>query len=136
MAADYEIVASQSTVEVLDGATAVNVIEISARAVPSNVVFSVRFPPAISDPASISGILAVWAGWYNELAATPGVVAVQFTQNINAANQLVDGMAVTISSTSGRMNFTRYDIPLSGTVAQWQEAVAETRAQLDAIEAA
>jgi hypothetical protein len=125
MAGNYTVVASQSTVEVLDNTTAQDVLEITAQAQPSGVVYSVRFPPVIADPDSIAGILGAWA---------PGVVAVQFTQNINAANQLVDGMAVTVSSSSGRMQFTRYDIPLTDTVEQWQQAVAETRAQLDAIE--
>lgn len=135
MAGNYQVVASQSTVEVIDNTNAQEVLEITAQAQPSGVVYSVRFPPIIADPDSIAGILGAWADWYNQLAATPGVVAVQFTQNINAANQLEDGMAVTVASSSGKMRFTRYDIPLTDTVAEWQQAVAETRAQLDAIEA-
>jgi hypothetical protein len=135
VAANYAILASESTTETHAGAELRNVFQITAQAVPSGIVFHRRFPPSINDPENIDTILSIWAGWLNELNATPGVVSVQWVQDINAADEIQDRLVVTIDSTDGVMRFTREDIPLSDTVAEWQAAVAQTRAQLDAIEA-
>lgn len=135
MASNFEILASARVSEYVSPTVSQDVLEVTARALPSGIVFYVRFPPVIDDPVNIAEITGTWAGWLNELNATPGVVSVSWIQDIDASDQIRDRLSVTIDSTDGRMQFTRDDIPLSDSVAQWQAAVAKTRAQLDAIEA-
>lgn len=135
MAASYEILASESTVELLGDTTLKDVLEITARSLPSGVVFKVRFPPVINDPGTIATVLGAWGDEYNDLSATPGVVGVAFRQDIDGSDQLKDKLVLTIDSTSGKMQITRDDLPFEWYPAKLKAAIAETRDQLDAIEA-
>lgn len=135
MASSYEILASESATELV-GDQLKDVLEISARSLPSGVVFKVRFPPVINDPETIATVLSAWGDEYNDIAAQPGVVGVRFLQDFDASDQVQDKLVVTIDSTSGAMQITRTDIPFEWYPAKMKAAIAETRAQLDAIEGA
>ncbi len=136
MASNYEILAGEHTVELLGATDVQDVYQVTARALPSNAVYHVRFPPILQDPTAIADILGVWAGWYNDAAALPNVVGVSTLQDVNAAGQIDDVNQLTVRSNSGRLTQT---INVSGAdmgtprVASLVEAAV---AQLNAIEAA
>lgn len=106
MAGGYEILSSETTVELLGATDVQDVFQVTARAQPSGVVFNVRFPPIIDNPQSIRDILGEWAGWYNDLAALPHVAGLVNLQDIDAAGQINDVTQVTVRSTSGKTNYT------------------------------
>lgn len=136
MASNYEILSGEHTVELLGTTDVQDVYQVTARSIPSNVVYHVRFPPIIDDPQSIDDILSEWAGWYNEAAALPGVVGVATLQDIDASGQINDLNEITVRSASGRLNQT---ISVPGTVIGTPELaplVAAAVSTLNAIEGA
>lgn len=106
MAGDFEVLAGESTVELIGATDVQDVYQVTARALPSGVVYHVRFPPAINDPESIRVILGEWATQYNALVALPGVVGVSTLQDVDAAGQISDVTDVTVRSNSGRLSST------------------------------
>lgn len=136
MASNYEILAGENTVELLGATDVQDVYEVTARALPSNAVFHVRFPPVLDDPANIADILGVWAGWYNDAAALPGVVGVTTLQDVDASGQINDLNEITVRSASGKthqtISVTGEDLGTPKVAAAVEQAVA----QLDALEGA
>ncbi len=135
MADNYEILASETVPEQVTPTLTRQVDQVTARALPSGIVFYVRYTSVIDDPENVHEIETIWAGWLNELNATPGVVSVQWIQDIDESDQVVDTLNITVDSSSGKMQTTLIGVPTEETVAQWQARVAAARKGLDAVEA-
>lgn len=134
MADNYELLSGEHTVELLGATDVQDVYQVTARSVPSGVVYHVRFPPVIQDATSVRDILAAWAGWYNDAAALPGVVGISTLQDVDLSGQLQDVNEVTVRSTSGKLTQT---IAVSGEAMgtpKVAELVNAAVAQLNAIE--
>jgi hypothetical protein len=106
LASSYEILSGEHTVELIGATDVQDVYQVTARVIPAGTVFHVRFTPVIDNPDSIRDILTVWAGWYNDIAALPGVVGVSNLQDIDASGQLNDIAEITVRSNSGRLSQT------------------------------
>lgn len=136
MARNYEPLSSEHTVELLGSTDVQDVFQVTARAIPSGVVYHVRFPPVIQDPETIEVVLTEWATQYNALRNLPGVVGVGTLQDVDASGQLNDVTQITVSSDSGKLTQT-IDDPNFGAVDDRVRAEVDTAvAQLNAIEGA
>lgn len=135
MPANWEPLASQTVSEVISPTKIREVEQITARALPSRVVFYVRLPDILQDPVNTAEIVGLWADWINEVAATPGVVGVTWVQDIDTSDQLEDTIVLTVASSSGTLtaDVTVRDIgPGSST---YKRQVDTARAALNQIEA-
>lgn len=134
MAGNYEVLAGESTVELVGATDVRDVQQITARAIPSGVVFHMRFTPAEYKPAIVQGLTSSFADQFNNLAAMPHVVGVATIQDIDGVGQIVDKLLITISSSSGKTSITRDDLHFTFDPSLLQNQIAETVANLDAIE--
>ncbi len=111
-----------------------NVDQQAGRAIPSGIVYYVRFSSVIDDPENVNEIMGIWADWLNELNATPGVVSVTWVQDINASDQSVDTLTIVVDSSNDSFRtVTLNDVPTEESVSEWQARVASARAALDKI---
>jgi hypothetical protein len=135
MAANFESLSGEHTVELLGLTDVQDVYQVTARSIPSNVVYHVRFPPVIQDPESISVILSEWATQYNALASLPGVVGVGTFQDVDASGQINDVTQITVRSDDGRFT-QQIEDPNFGSVDDRVRAeVAAAVAQANALAA-
>lgn len=133
--ANYEPLAGEHTVELLGATDVQDVYQVTARAIPSGVVYHVRFPPVIQDPTTVSVVLTEWATQYNALAAVPGVVGVSTLQDVDAAGQLNDITQITVSSATGRFTAVIEDPNFGAVDSRVMDEINTTIANLNAIEA-
>lgn len=133
MAGDFEVLAAESTVELLGSTDVQDVYQVTARALPSGAVYHVRFPPAINDTESIRVILGEWATQYNALAALPGVVGVSTLQDVDASGQILDITEIVVSAPGGRITRTIEDRNFSYVSDAVKARVADTLAGLSAL---
>jgi hypothetical protein len=134
-AGEYEVLASESTVELIGLTDVRDVQQVTARAIPSDIVYHVRFAGSEFTASDVPYFLGRFAGFYNALAAVPGVVGVSTFEDITAAGQLREMMQITVSSTSGRMSANIEEPDRLRTLAFTADLVAQLRAKLDQIEA-
>lgn len=134
MAANYTPLTSETTTEISPANTLIDVLSVAAQAIPSGIVFHVRFPPAINDPASVAGILSAWADEMNDINAQPGVVNVTWIQDIDANDQLVDRIAITIASDNGQMQQTVDDISLYDYPQPMKDKIAAVHSFLNSLQ--
>jgi hypothetical protein len=133
VADNYDPLSSQSVVELISPTETAEREQVTARAKPSGVVYSVRFPPALFTPEAVNDLLSVQADFYNRLAAHPYVVGIAELQDIGVNNEIVDKLLVTISSTNGEFTTQRDDLPWTLGEPQLYAAIDEVHEQLDAI---
>lgn len=140
----YQLLGSESTVQVLAPDFARDAQRYTAQAIPSGVVYSLLFAPwEIWTPAAVVEQLNLWADRWNENSATPGVVAIDVTQEQNEAGQLQDVAIVTVRSTSGLsrgqviLTPDQWNPSIEGTTLtqSFADAIAPEIARLDQIEA-
>ena len=98
----YEIVSSSTDVRLISPTETETVVRILARATSSGIVYPTYIEPQFYSAANTPSILHYWAGQVNTIAALPHVAAVWTSQDVNAANQLVDTMTIVAESSSGR----------------------------------
>jgi hypothetical protein len=140
----YEFLGGEPTIQVLSPDIVRDAQRITARAQQSGVVYSLLFAPwpradtgeIVWSTAAIQQQLAYWAGVWNANAATPGVVAIALSQQVDPAGELKDVALVTIQSSSGR-SFTQLLLyPHDFFHDTFPGQVAIAREQLDAAEVA
>ena len=98
----YQIVSSSTDVRTIGQTETETVIRIVARALASGVVYPTYIEPQFYSTSNTPEILRYWAGQVNTIAALPHVAAVWTSQDVNAANQLVDTMTIVAESSSGK----------------------------------
>jgi hypothetical protein len=135
MAANFESLSGEHTVELLGLTDVQDVYQVTARSIPSNVVYHVRFPPVIQDPESISVILSEWATQYNALSALPGVVGVGTFQDVDASGQINDVTQITVRSDDGRFTQQIEDPNFGAVDDRVRAEVAAAVAQANALAA-
>lgn len=135
MATEYEMIGANATVEVVGGGATRNVRQITARAQPSGVVFTIVVDAADYTPARLRLVLPTIAQALNEAADVDGVVDISVYQDVNAAGQFVNKVTATVESESG--NSSEEIHPAYGMIfdTRFADAVAKARANMDAIEA-
>jgi hypothetical protein len=131
----YEILAGEKTIELVGLADVNDVNQVTARAIPSDIVFHVRFKGNEFSSANVIYFLKRFAGYYNTLAELPHVVGAQVYEDITAAGQLRDMMEVTVASTSGVLTTTITETGIGRSLDYMQQQVNAAAANLDAIEA-
>lgn len=75
--------------------------EYAATADPSGVVFRFRLAPGISTLDVVNGETDQWAAAFNQKSLVSGVRSISTYQDVNAQNQVVERMIVTVESDSG-----------------------------------
>lgn len=135
MAANFETLSGEHTVELLGLTDVQDVYQVTARSLPSNVVYHVRFPPVIQDAESVSVILGEWATQYNALAALPNVVGVATLQDVDASGQINDITQITVSSDDGRFTQTIEDPNFGAVDNRVRAEIAAAVAQVNALAA-
>jgi hypothetical protein len=139
----YELLSMEPTIQVLSPEIVLDAKRITARALPSGIVFSVFYtaPPVTApdriepDAARIARALAYWSDIWNANADVPGVLSIGMSQEVDAAGQLKDQVLVFVASTSGRSTDLVTLGPRNFMQPLFGEAVAASRARMDAIEA-
>jgi hypothetical protein len=140
----YQLLGSESTVQVLSPDFARDAQRYTAIAEPSGVVFSLLFAPfEIWSPAAIASQLNLWADRWNANRLVPGVLGIQVTQETDEAGQLKDVAIVTVGSTSGVSTATavipetEWNPDVTGTTltTSFGDAIRAVVARLDAVEA-
>lgn len=130
----WEHISAYPDVELSGVAGGEDVQAVVTRALPSNVVFTLRFLPEAYVPGIVSSLRSQFAGYFNAAVAIPGVAGVTTYQDVTASDQLQDVMEFVVTSTSGRSTFPLVVTPFGRQLALVAEDVAATRANLDAIE--
>ncbi len=134
MASNWEPVASETVPEQVTPTEIRNVDQQAGRALPSGIVYYVRFSSVIDDPENVDQIMGIWADWLNELNATPGVVSVTWVQDIDSSDQTVDTLSIVVDSSNNSLQtVTLNNVPTEESVSQWQARVSSARAALDKI---
>lgn len=149
--AAYEFLTSEATIQVLSPDIVRDAQRITARAQASQVVYSLLFAPYPTDEQgtviwssqAIADQLSYWAGIWDSNSMVRGVLGIALTQIVDSLGQLQDVALVSVSSSSGNSQ-AQITLPpkewlpsVEGTTLtkSFPDAVAETVAQLDAVEA-
>lgn len=149
--AAYSFLAAEPTVQVLSSEIVRDAQRVTAQAQASGVVYSLVFAPyptspqgeVVWTPESIDSQLAYWAGIWDSNSQVPGVAGISLSQEVDVTGRLEDVAQVYVLSSSGRSSTQlslgpRSWLPsVAGTTLtqSFPDAVAQARAQLDAVEA-
>ena len=87
-AGEYEVLSSETTVELLGVSDVLDVQQVTARALPSNVVFHVRFSGPQFTPTDVAYFLGRFSGYFNALSAIPNVVQLSRSRCNRTARQI------------------------------------------------
>lgn len=101
MATDFSVVEQRPGLQAIGGTQTQDVVFVGILTNPSGIY--VEFPVLQKGYSAeiVDGAALGWATIAETLAAQPNVVGVQWTQLVNAANQLVSAWVITVASTSG-----------------------------------
>jgi hypothetical protein len=109
--------------------------EYAVTADPSGVVFRFRLDPRIASLAVVNGETVQWADAFNQKSLVSGVQSIATYQDVNAQNQVVERMLVTVESDSGQST-AELDMPQSYLQQPlFNERVEAKREELNATEA-
>jgi hypothetical protein len=109
--------------------------EYAATADPSGTVFRFRLDPKIASLDVVNGETDQWASAFNQKSLVSGVRSIATYQDVNAQNQVVERMIVTVESDSGAST-AELDLPQSELQSTaFNDAVEAEREQLNAVEA-
>jgi len=139
-ASSYTFVAAQLRTRYLPGGNTEQVYQVTAQTVPSGIYFFHNFRVAVYEkPTQVVDILNGLAESIETWNAVPGVVGLSAVQVIDSQDQFVNMFDVTVDSTSGNSSSVirvQYPGSYAGqlSVAEFTSAVAQARAQLDAVE--
>jgi hypothetical protein len=131
----YRILDSGPDVELLGATDSRDVQFVLAQALPSNVIFTLRFLPEVFEPNYVAEVTGQFAGYFNAMKEIPGVSGVTTFQDVNDDDVLNDVMRIRVRSTSGATSFPIEDHQFGRRLDYVAEDVAAARANLDAIEA-
>lgn len=131
---DYDVISSESTIETVGGIEIEEVEQVIARALPSRVVFPVRFSGGQFTADEVIYFLRRFAGYFNALAALPHVVGVETFQDMTASNELQDLMRITVASNSGRLTSSLVEAEVGRDLDALAADVAAQSATLSKIE--
>lgn len=135
MAANYSIVTQYPGVDVLGGTTTQDVVYVALTTIPNGTYLEVPVNALGYNATTVELTAASWANAVEEVWDHANVVGVQWTQVVNASNQLVPSVIVTVSSTSGN-SAAQTTIPLAKLPANAYGAqIDHLHEQLDAAEA-
>ncbi len=112
----------------------IDVQEVITRALPSNVVFTLRFLPEAYVPTIVDSLRGQFAGYFNAMSEIPGVAAVTTFQDVDDAEQIQDVMQLVVKSTSGKSTFPLVETPFGRRLDYIADDVAAKRTELDRIE--
>ncbi len=131
---EWEHIDSYPSTELQGATKVVDVQEVITRALPSNVVFTLRFLPEAYVSGLVTSLRSQFAGYFNAMSLIPGVAAVTTYQDVDDADQIQDVMQLVVKSTSGMSTFplveTQFGRNLDDVAAEVKAKVAE----LDRIE--
>lgn len=97
---------SYTTEELRGGTKLVPVRVIAATTKPSGIYFEMRLDLSLYDPTQIGPIIDSEGELLEVLGQRQDVAGVEYVQDVNAAGQLIDGVAVTVLSSSGASSET------------------------------
>lgn len=131
----YQILSNLPDVELVGVSDSVDVQRVTVRALTSRVIFSFALLPEVADLTSVNRFASHFAGYFDALAAIPGVGGISTFQDIDDSDELQDVMRIVVRSSSGR-SAQAYIEPQFGRRPDYVALdVANIRAQLDAIDA-
>src|SRR5438876_227842 len=103
MAANYTYISGEPVIVLIPPASSQEMQQVTARANVSGIVFLAEFAQGQLDtPGDVADYLNSLALQFDQYAGTAGVVGLSTVQEMDANNQLVNEINVTVSSTSGR----------------------------------
>lgn len=135
MASTFKDVFAIPTTELLGGGQTQPAQQVSARAIPSGITFSLVIATADYTPQRIPLILGPVSEAVNNANDVPGVADLNLYQDVNNQGQFVNRLDVTVESSSGRSSAIIH--PAYGSLFGdgFAAAVAKERDNLDAVEA-
>lgn len=134
LSGEWKHISSEPTVELVGGTQVQDVQEVVTQAIPSNVIFTLRFVPEANVPTIVNSLRSEFAGYFNALAAIPGVAGVTTYQDLDGSDQIQDVMQLNVVSTSGRSTAPLVETQFGRNLEDMATEVAAARANLDAIE--
>lgn len=111
MADNYDPLSSLTITEIISPTETAEREQITARAKPSGVVFSIRVPPILYDPVAVNDLLTAQADLFNRILAHGHVAGLSEIQDIGVSNEIVDHWLITVVSSNGEFS-QQLDIPL------------------------
>ncbi len=132
---DYNTIKSGPDIELLGIDDVQDVQAVKLEALPSHVVFTLRFLPEGYVPSLVASLSRQFAGYFNQMAAIPGVAGVSTFQDVNDADVLDDVMRIVVKSTSGKQTFPIEEHQFGRDLDLIAQEVAAKVAELDQIEA-
>ena len=122
-------------VELVGGSKIRDVYDAEATTTPSGVYFQFRVPVALADPGSIQATAEAISVSLESLFTVPGVVGIEYVQDVSPANLLVDYVLIYVQSTSGlSTDYVRWPLE-SVDLRVLAGPLAAAIAKLDTIEA-
>lgn len=136
MAENFTVVTQYPGIDVIGGSQTQDVVFVGINTVPHGTY--IEFP-VIASVYSASIVEAAALGWATIIETVWGeswVVGVQWTQVVNASNQLVSSVIITVTSSSGNSSATM-TVPIQSLGPKLhQPQITALHNQLDAAEAA
>jgi hypothetical protein len=136
MATNYVVVTQYPGIDVIGGSQTQDVVFVGINTVPHDTY--IEFP-VIQSVYSAGIVKAAAIGWAQIIEAVwdeDWVVGVQWTQVVNASNQLVSSVIITVTSSSGNST-AQLTVPISQLGPQLhQPQITALHGQLDDAEAA
>lgn len=134
MALSFHIVSQHQDTELVGGSVIRDVMTVGATTIPHGVYFEVRVPMKNYGTQAVTIACEGRAEVIEAIMAVEGVIAVSYSQDVNAAGQLHDDYAVIVESTSGQSSTEVH--PSTGFLDAGiiQAQVAAAVANLDAVE--
>lgn len=134
MADSFEILGAVGTVELVGGTKTQPVRQVTARAIPSAVIFTLVVAASDYTPQKIPLIFGTVADALNKCSEVPGVETINVYQDVNDAGQFVNKVDVGVTSSSGNSDET-ISVPYGSIFDdRFASLVGKARANMDAIE--
>ncbi len=130
----WEHIDSYPSTELQGISKVIDVQEVITRALPSNVIFTLRFLPEAYVPEIVDSLRGQFAGYFNAMSEIPGVAAVTTYQDVDDADQIQDVMQLVVKSTSGKSTFPLVETPFGRRLDYITDDVTAKVAELDKIE--
>lgn len=101
MATSFTVVTQYPGIDVLGGTQTQDVVFVGIDTVPHGTYIEFPVPQSVYSSEVVNAAAIGWATIIETVWSEDWVVGVQWTQVVNAANQLVPSVIITVTSTSG-----------------------------------
>ena len=101
MATSFKVVTQYPGIDVLGGTQTQDVIFVGINTIPNSTYIEFPVPASVYSSGVVNAAAIGWATIIETVWTEEWVAGVQWTQVVNAANQLVSSVIITVASSSG-----------------------------------